>query len=132
MNSLADVWSNILQQLKSELSEITISTWFDELEAVAIQGDTFILYCPSDFKRGYIESLFMKNIKSALYNLFSMDFQVRILDKNGLLEFNGGAEKRQPEHFATDGFTFETFVVGPSNKLAYAASQAVAEHPAKN
>ena len=31
MNSVADVWDNILQQLKKELSETTIATWFDEL-----------------------------------------------------------------------------------------------------
>ena len=47
MNSVADVWSNVLQQLKKDLSETTISTWFDELEAVDIQGNTFFLYCPN-------------------------------------------------------------------------------------
>ena len=36
------------------------------------------------------------------------------------------------ERFTSAEFTFDTFVVGPSNKLAYAASMAVAEHPAKN
>ena len=34
MNSVADVWDNVLQQLKKDLSETTIATWFDELEAV--------------------------------------------------------------------------------------------------
>ena len=64
MNSVADVWDNVLSQLKGELSETTIATWFDELEAVDIQGNTFILHCSNDFKKGYIESLFMKNIKA--------------------------------------------------------------------
>ena len=59
MNSVADVWDNVLSQLKGELSETTIATWFDELEAVDIQGNTFILHCSNDFKKGYIESLFM-------------------------------------------------------------------------
>ena len=66
MNSVADVWDNVLQQLKKELSETTIATWFDELEAVDIQGSTFLLHCSNDFKKGYIETLFMKNIKAAL------------------------------------------------------------------
>ena len=34
MNSVADVWDNVLSQLKGELSETTIATWFDELTAV--------------------------------------------------------------------------------------------------
>lgn len=54
MNSVADVWDNVLQQLKKELSETTIATWFDELEAVDIQGNVFILHCSNDFKKGYI------------------------------------------------------------------------------
>lgn len=132
MNSVADVWDNVLQQLKKELSETTIATWFDELEAVDIQGNVFILHCSNDFKKGYIESLFMKNIKASLHDIFSTDFEVRILDDQDYAEFQGNVPKKQNERFTSAEFTFETFVVGPSNKLAYAASVSVAEHPAQN
>ena len=132
MNSVADVWANVLQQLKKDLSETTIATWFDELSAVDIRENTFLLYCPNDFKKRYIESLFLKNIKAALQDIFSIEFEVEILDEKGLAEFQGNAPKHQSERFTSAGFTFDTFVVGPSNKLAYAASQAVAEHPAQN
>ena len=132
MNSVADVWDNVLQQLKKELSETTIATWFDELEAVDIQGNVFILHCSNDFKKGYIESLFMKNIKASLHDIFSTEFEVRILDDQDYAEFQGNAPKKQSERFTSAEFTFETFVVGPSNKLAYAASVSVAEHPAQN
>ena len=132
MNSVADVWTNVLQQLKKDLSETTITTWFDELTAVDIRENTFYLHCPNDFKKRYIESLFIKNIKAALQDLFSMEFEVKILDEAGLLEFQGGAPKKNSDRFTYENFTFETFVVGPSNKLAYAASMAVAEHPAQN
>lgn len=132
MNSVADVWQNVVQTLKGDLSETTISTWFDELEAVDIKGNNMILHCSNDFKKGYIESLFMKNIKSALRDLFSTDFEVTILDDPGYLSFVGGEKKKQSDRFTSDEFTFATFVVGPSNKLAYAASKAVADHPAQN
>ena len=46
LNSIADVWNSVLQRLKSELSETTIATWFDELEALDLQGNVFYLYCP--------------------------------------------------------------------------------------
>ena len=132
MNSVADVWDNVLTQLKGELSETTIATWFDELEAVDIQGSTFILHCSNIFKKGYIESLFMKNIKASLHDIFSMDFEVRILDDLDYNEFKDNRPHRQNERFTSAEFTFETFVVGPSNKLAYAACVSVAEHPAQN
>ena len=132
LNSVADVWQNVLQTLKRDLSETTISTWFDELQAVDIRGNTLILHCSNDFKKGYVESLFMKNIKAALRDLFSTDFEVSILDDAAYLSFTGGEKKRQSDRFTSEEFTFETFVVGPSNKLAYAASKAVADHPAQN
>lgn len=131
MNSVADVWKGVLVQLQRDLSETTIATWFDELEAVDIQGNTFLLFCPNEFKRGYINSLFLKNIKAALRDLFSTDFEVEILDPAGMASL-GGETKKQGDRFTSDEFTFETFVVGPSNKLAHAASIAVANHPAQN
>lgn len=132
MHSVADVWGLALQQLKNDLSETTINTWFDELTAVDLKNDTFYLHCPNDFKRGYVESLFQDNIKSALKDLFSKDFQIVLLDNTALAELQGSAPKKNSDRFTSDEFTFDTFVVGPSNKLAYAASMAVAEHPAQN
>ena len=128
MNSVADVWDNVLQQLKGELSETTIATWFDELEAVDIRGNTFLLHCSNDFKKGYIESLFMKNIKASLHDIFSTDFEVQILDDADFAEFSGGQTHRQSDRFTSAEFTFDTFVVGPSNKLAYAASRYLARN----
>lgn len=132
MNSVADVWTNVLAQLRGDLSETTISTWFNELEAVDIRDGVFYLHCPNDFKKNYIESLFLKNIKAVLHDIFSTDFEVKVLDDPDYAAFIGAAPERKNEAFTSDEFTFETFVVGPSNKLAYAASQSVAEHPAKN
>ena len=127
MNSVADVWKAVLQQLGEELSQTTISTWFDETEAVEIQGSVLVLHCGNSFKKGYIESLFLNNIKSALFNLFSKDFEVRILDDDQMEE---APAPRQETRFSIDKYTFDTFVVGPSNKLAYAASKSVADYPA--
>ena len=132
MHSVADVWSMVLQQLKQDLSETTITTWFDELTAVELKNDVFYLHCPNDFKKGYIESLFLTNIQSALRNLFSREFSIQILNDEELKQFQGDAPKNPANRFTSADFTFDTFVVGPSNKLAYAASMAVANHPAQN
>ena len=132
MNSVADVWDTVLRQLGEELSQTTLSTWFDELEAVDIQGNQFILHCGNDFKKGYIETLFLKNIKAALHNLFSMDFDVQILDDDAFRQTQTSQPKKEGFRAAIAGFTFESFIVGPSNKLAYAASLSVANHPAEH
>ena len=80
MNSVADVWQVVLDRLRAGgLVETAISTWFDEVEAVDIQDMTFFLCCPNDFKRGTIESLFLPNLKAALKEVFSADFDVKLL-----------------------------------------------------
>ena len=132
MNSVNDIWNIILERLRGELSETTIATWFDELEAVDIQGNTFILHCSNDFKKGYIESLFMKNIKASLHDIFSTDFEVKILDDLDYAELKDNRPHRQSERFTSAEFTFETFVVGPSNKLACSAARAVADAPGQH
>lgn len=132
MNSVSDIWSNVLSQLKRDLSETTITTWFDELSAVEIRDFTFYLHCSNDFKKGYVESLFLDNIKTVLRDIFSHDFNVCILDDEDLKDFSSPEKKKAASMFDSDEFTFETYVVGPSNKLAYAAAQSVAERPASN
>ncbi len=132
MNSVADVWENVLQQLREELSETTISIWFSDLEAVEIHGTTFYLHSKNDFKKSNVEKLFKKNILAVLKNIFSIDFDVVILSDEEYKAFMSEKEPESVEDFSSDRFTFDTFVVGPSNKLAYAASRAVAEKPAQN
>ena len=132
VNSVADVWKNILDRLKKDLSETTISTWFSEVEPVDIRNNTLFLFCPNDFHRGYVISLFSGNIKSVLKDIFSMDFDVKVMDTAEMEAFTGSSERQNKDSFPSDGFTFDTFVVGPSNKLAFAASVSVATKPGKN
>ena len=132
MNSVADIWKLVLEKLQAHLSATTLSTWFDETQAVAIQNKTLLLYCPSDFKRGSIESLYMDKIKDVLRDIFSSDFEVKFLSQAEFASFGREKEKKPASLLDSGEFTFETFVVGDSNKLAYAAARAVADAPAEH
>lgn len=132
MNSVADIWKLVLEKLQAHLSATTLSTWFDETQAVAIQNKTLLLYCPSDFKRGSIESLYMDKIKDVLRDIFSSDFEVKFLSQTEFASFGREKEKKPASLLDSGEFTFETFVVGDSNKLAYAAARAVADAPAEH
>jgi len=130
LNSIADVWENILKRLENELSATTIATWFEGTSAVALEGDTLLLHCPSDFKRGTIEQRYLGHIKAALKDLFSADFEVKVLNDKEMLAY-GAPVLKTTSLLESGEFTFASFVVGPSNKLAYAAACAVAESPAE-
>ena len=131
MKSLSDLWDSILARLSGELSDMTIKTWFDEITVVTMEDSAFVLHCSNSFKKSTIETRFMKHIKAALKDIFSTDLEVKILSDEQLAAYHGVAPDRPGNLFDSDAFTFETYVVGPQNKLAYAAAKAVAEKPAE-
>ena len=132
MRSIADVWKNVLDRLRLQLSETTIETWFDEINVVTMEDSAFVLHCSNVFKKSTIEARFMRHIKEALKDIFSADLEVKILNDDQLSAYHGVAPDQPGALYESDAFTFETYVVGPSNKLAYAAAKAVAEKPAEN
>ena len=129
MNSAAEIWERVLSILKQNMTETTISTWFSDIEPVALDENRFILSVPTEFKRDILISRYAEDIKRALYDLFSADLDVVILGEEGKTQFQ---KPEAPSRFlpGTEEYTFERFVVGNSNKLAHAA--ALAEHPAEN
>ena len=132
MNSIADIWENILERMRGELSDTTITTWFDDVTAAGLEKDVFILHCPSDFKRSTIEQRFLGNIQAALKDIFSADFQVRLLGDEDYTSYCKGIVAKPTSLIESGEFTFENFVVGKSNQLAHAAARAVADAPAES
>lgn len=121
----------ILDRLREDLSETTIKTWFDETTVIALEGNELILHCPNAFKRSNIQDRFLPNIEAGLRDIFSSDITVRILDDDALRQ-RQNKEEAKPASITDSGeFTFDTFVVGPSNQLACSAAQAVADAPGR-
>ena len=132
MNSLTDVWGNVLQQMSRQLAPTTINTWFDEVDVVTMEDSAFVLHCGNEFKKKTIEARFLCYIRDPLRDLFSADFEIKILNDEQLSAYHGVAPDYPGDLNDSGAFTFETYVVGPSNKLAYAAAHAVSERPGVN
>ena len=132
MKSLSDLWDSILSRLSGELSDTTIKTWFDEISVVTMEDSALVLHCSNAFKKNTVEARFLPQIKAALKDIFSTDMEVKILSDEQLAAYHGVAPDRPGDLFDSDAFTFETYVVGPQNKLAYAAAKSVAEKPAES
>ena len=132
MQSVADIWTMILTRLREDLSETTIKTWFDETSVVSLEGNTLVLHCPNDFKRNNIQDRFLPSIEASLKDIFSSDMTVRLLDDEGLRLYRHPEEKKTVSLMESGEFTFDTFVVGPSNTMAHAAAQAVADAPGQH
>ena len=126
MNPAADVWAKVLDLMQPEMTTTTIKTWFDDATAVALEETRFVLYSPTRWKRDIIASRYVSKIQTALRELFSADLDVVVLTEDELAKYD--QPKQDNTGFAvTDKYTFDNFVVGPSNKYAYNAAHAVAE-----
>ena len=130
MNSLNDIWDKIIEILSNQLTPTAINTWFADCTPVDIEDCRLVLHTTNDFKRNVILSRFSENIKGALYDLFSCDFELLVLAGD---EINDFAIKKKVDNSLPEmeGYTFDRFIVGSSNKFAHAAAIAVAENPGK-
>ena len=126
MNSINDLWSTVLDMISSKYTSTSIATWFSDCKPVAIKESTFIIYTPTDFKRKIITNRFGAALEEVLTDLFSSPFTVQILCGDETLETSSSFDDVLPE---MEGYTFDNFIVGNSNKFAHAAAVAVTDKP---
>ena len=130
MNSLNDIWNSVLAVLGQNLTATALNTWFSDCTPVEMVNNRLVIHTPTEFKRDIIQSRFAGTITDALSDLFSADFKLTILAGDELDSYisETKTDDTLPE---VAGFTFDNFVVGPSNKYAHAAAIAVADNPGK-
>ena len=128
MNSLNDIWASILDTLSKQLTPTTINTWFTDCAPVELEDGRLVLHTPIDFKRSMIQQRYAGIIKDALRELFSCDFDLLILAGDELEDYQ--AQKKESKTLPEmDGYTFDNFIVGNSNKFAHAAALGVVKSP---
>ena len=125
MNPAAEIWSKTLELMKGEMTPTTINTWFDDVTAVALEENRFVLYSPVPFKRDIINARYAAFIQNALHELFSADFDNLVLTEGEMDSYK--VQKNNNFLPGTEEYTFDRFVVGSSNKFAHAAAKAVAD-----
>lgn len=131
MNSLNDIWASVMEILSGELTQTAIYTWFSDCAPVEISDSTLVIHTSSDFKRSIIKSRFEETICAALYELFSCPFELVVLAGDDELQEYREKKPSSEDMPEMDGYTFDRFVVGPSNKFAHAAAIAVSQNPGK-
>ncbi len=128
MYSSAYVWAKVLSHMEESLGAVTVSAWFDDAEVVELNENNLILYSPSDFRREIIRRRCTDYIHDALKEIFNSDAKLLVF---GDEELNARKQKgKSPSSMDFNPqFTFDNFVVGPSNRFAHSAAIAVSKTP---
>ncbi len=129
------VWNEISGRLREALNENTFSTWFAEVDATEITDAELVLRVPNDFTREWIEGHFLGLISATLAEVAGeRSVRLRIAEhaaKPEAAQPKESGQTAQPGASINAKYTFDSFVIGSSNRFAHAAALAVAEAPAQ-
>jgi chromosomal replication initiator protein len=128
------VWNEISGRLREALNENTFSTWFAHVDAARITDDEFVLTVPNNFTREWIEGHFLGLIGAALAEIageHSIRLELAKQSENTARVEPKPSEQPQTGIGMNSKYTFDSFVIGSSNRFAHAAALAVAEAPAQ-
>ena len=128
MYSSAYVWAKVLSHMEERLGAVTVSAWFDDAEVVELNENNLILYSPSEFRREIIRRRCTDYIQDALKEVFNSDAKLMVFGDEELNTFKQKGKSVSSMDFNPQ-FTFDNFVVGPSNRFAHSAAIAVSKTP---
>ena len=128
MHSADDVLTMLLSLLEKEISKLSLDIWFADAKAVELRQDCFIIRTDSTFKKETIITRYSDAVCKALEQMFSAKMDFIVLDETDPIP---GVENAPATQANESKFTFEDFIVGPSNRFAHAAALAVAKNPAR-
>jgi len=147
-HSPQQLWNSVCAELRSTLSEGNFSAWFARTRAVGMDGATIVVSVPNAFTKEWLESRYLDDIRTALSRVTGKPLAIAVVaddaaayiepdvpaldaDLPDALPETRPAPAGTPTARFHPKYTFESFVIGSSNRFAHAAALAVAEVPAE-
>jgi chromosomal replication initiator protein len=131
-----NLWKDVSSRLREALNDTTFNTWFGEARGLEISDDTFVIAVPNDFSRAWIGSHFLELVGAAVIECTGKErrivLTVRERRRRPARRAPADVERQKPAAAELNPkYTFDSFVIGSSNRFAHAAALAVAEAPAQ-
>lgn len=140
METIKEAWSGILDYLhrQDDISEVAYNVWLSCIEPRSIEDGEVVVYVHTQFQKKIIQEHYAGRLCDAFLQVLGLPLGLTILsgeDKPDSTPADSLTENPETgglfgQNRADYEYSFENFVVGPSNKFAHAASQAVASKPA--
>ena len=122
------VWAKIINYLEEHLTAATASSFFDDAKVIELSEEQLILYSPSEFRGDIIRRRFTDYIQDALKDIFDSDAKLVVFGDEELNAYQSRGKQASSMDFNPQ-FSFDNFVVGPSNRFAHGAAIAVTNNP---
>jgi chromosomal replication initiator protein len=141
-----EIWQAALGELQLQMTRETFTTWLKPTRAISFEDGTLIIGVENAYVKDWLSNRLLTTIQRTVTSIVGRTVEIRFIvwskkhkkpDQSQLLNgLNQAASADQSQPAADSAsqlnirYTFDTFVVGASNRLAHAASLAVAEQPA--
>lgn len=130
MESFSDAWGVICEYCKTKITDVAYKMWISRIEPVELNFDEgkILLMVPTQFHKETLERCYTSLINDACREIFGTVFELCLTTPDK--KENSLVIETAADPSTIYDYTFSNFIVGPSNKFAHAAAQAVAANPA--
>ena len=134
MESIKEVWEGVERYLRTVdgMPQVVFDVWIAGIEPYAIKDGEMVVYVNTNYQRRIILENYAERIMNAFQHVLGIPLGLKIIAREVPAVETKQETPAAPETAVSfeANFTFDNFIVGSSNKFAYAASQAVATKPA--
>ena len=152
-DSGAAIWAKALDNLRKELdNEQTFNIWFTPIRFVSSAPDKIVLEVPNKFSQDWLVNRYMDLLGSSVRKACGADLAIEFIlgdgsaaptatemvkkdeakkTSKGLWPFSKHPQAQAKDIGLDPKYTFDSFVIGASNRFAHAAAMAVSDSPAK-
>lgn len=135
MKSLSDTWELVLDYCKKQITEVAFDAWLNPLKLIDLDSDQATIEAADEFPKKIVSQKYAALLKDAFSNVMGFDVELHVVtpEESGTSNATDHSAKIVMSDMGGDcEFTFDTFVVGSSNRFAHAAAQSVASNPGRN
>ena len=137
------LWSKLLSQIKEELSTLSYSTWFADTQLYKLDNGKAYIIVPMPIHKRHLVDNYSDIIISKLNDITGSNYELCLLLKEEIEDIDEKTTQSDDEKVLDNvmdnndnvnnnlnkKYTFDSFIVGNSNKFAHAAALSVAENP---
>ena len=137
------LWKNFLLKMKEQLSSLSYETWFEPTKLHSLHDGVATIIVPTNLHKKHLGENYKDDMEIIFDELtdthFTFEFKLesemsdikKIIDIDSLTTNSGVPKQSANDANLNPNYTFDTFIVGDSNRFAFTAARAVAEKPGK-